>query len=100
MDKPKNNRKTKRKTDRDPDNIAHFRADSRIFRLNGEWYFSSREGEHGPFESERDAAMELDAYVRLAGIPHEESAFELVEEPDLNLKRADPKVWDRFDNFN
>jgi hypothetical protein len=97
-DHNKNGRTSKRKTDSDPENVTHFRAGSRIFRLNGDWYFSSREGEHGPFESERDAAMELDTYVNLAGIPTEESAFELVEEPDL--KRADPKVWDRFDNFN
>ena len=87
----------KRKTD--TDNVAHFRAGSRIFRLNNEWYFSSREGEHGPYASEREAAMGLESYVRLASRPEEPpEKFQLVEEPEL--KRADPKVWDRFDNFN
>jgi hypothetical protein len=94
------NREDKRKTDTEPDNVAHFRAGSRIFRLNDEWYFSSREGEHGPFQTEQDAVMELETYVKLAGVPEaeEDSPFELVEEPAL--KPTDPKVWDRFDNFN
>lgn len=88
----------KRKTD--PDNVAHFRASSRIFRLNGEWYFSSREGEHGPFQSEQDAARELETYVKLNSIEKEDDAdaLEIVEEPEL--KRTNPKVWDQFDNFN
>ena len=89
MDKRKN----------DTNNVAHFRAGSRIFRLNNEWYFSSREGEHGPYSSEREAAMELETYVRLAGrTKNQGDKFELVEKSEP--KRADPKVWDRFDNFN
>lgn len=87
----------KRKTD--TDNVAHFRAGSRIFRLNNEWYFSSREGEHGPFQSEEDAARELQAYVKLSAPPGDsEPTYEMIEAPEL--KRGDPKVWDKFDNFN
>lgn len=87
---------SKRRTD--TDDVAHFRAGSRIFRLNDEWYFSSREGEHGPWKTEQEAARELETYVKLAGLPQEEQAFELVEKPAP--KRADPKVWDRFNDFN
>ena len=86
----------KRKTDKD--NVAHFRAGSRIFRLNNEWYFSSREGEHGPYQSEDEAARELEAYVKLASPMKKEDEFDMIEAPEL--KRADPKVWDKFDNFN
>ncbi|MDH3642970.1 MAG: DUF6316 family protein [Gammaproteobacteria bacterium] len=86
----------KRKTDKD--DVAHFRAGSRIFRLNNEWYFSSREGEHGPFESEEDAARELQAFVKLAGVADgSEPAYEMIEAPEL--RRADTKVWDKSDNL-
>ena len=89
-----------RKTDTEPDNVAHFRAGSRIFRMNNEWYFSSREGEHGPFQTEQGAVMELETYVKLAGVPEavEDSPFEVDEESAR--KRADPKIWDQFDNLS
>lgn len=32
-----------------------FRASSRVFCLNGEWFFQTREDDHGPF-TRRDAA--------------------------------------------
>lgn len=40
-----------------------FRSDSRLFRLNGEWFFSSREGDVGPFRNEREAHVELSRHV-------------------------------------
>lgn len=89
---------TKRKTDGRDENVAHFRADSRIFRLNGDWYFSSREGEHGPWQSEREALRELETYVMLSGPPQDADTIEFVKESPR--KRPDPKVWDRLNDLN
>lgn len=40
-----------------------FRASSRLFCLNGEWYFQTREADHGPFTKREAAELALDRYV-------------------------------------
>lgn len=40
-----------------------FRASSRIFCLNGEWFFQTRECDHGPFTKREAAEQALDSYV-------------------------------------
>ena len=42
---------------------AYFRSSERLFRVNSDWYFSTREGDQGPFESEREAAYELRLFI-------------------------------------
>lgn len=34
---------------------SYFRSETRLFNLNGSWYFATREGDQGPFAS-RDLA--------------------------------------------
>ena len=52
-----------RKTDASP--RRYFRSSDRIFRVNQPWYFSSREGERGPFKSQEHAQTELTRYIEL-----------------------------------
>jgi len=40
-------------------NKRFFRASKRLLMLNGAWYFSTREGERGPFPSREAAEKEL-----------------------------------------
>jgi len=40
----------------------YFRANKRLFVLNGAWYFSTREGEVGPFPCREVAEAELDRF--------------------------------------
>lgn len=40
-----------------------FRSGERVFCLNGQWYFQTREHDHGPFNSEHTANLELGRYV-------------------------------------
>lgn len=40
-----------------------FRASSRLFCLNGEWFFQTRERDHGPFTKREAAEQALDRYV-------------------------------------
>ena len=43
-----------------------FRSPQRICRVNDLWYFSSREGDQGPYRSELEVQCELDRYVTAA----------------------------------
>ena len=49
----------------DPKDItrSYFRCQTRVFVLNGQWYFTTREGERGPFRSEQRAGAELERYI-------------------------------------
>jgi hypothetical protein len=40
-----------------------FRSNDRFFQINGQWYFSAREGDIGPFRSREQAKREAEAYV-------------------------------------
>ena len=44
-----------RKTD--TEEKTYFRSGERIFQANGVWWFGTREGDHGPFDS-REAAQD------------------------------------------
>jgi hypothetical protein len=41
-----------------------FRAIDRFFQANGQWYFSAREGDIGPFRTREQAQREAVAYIR------------------------------------
>jgi len=102
---PPTNGPQKRSTDAGG-SAAVFRASSRIFRLNDAWYFSSREGEVGPFKSESTAKKELETYIKLLVSP------DLKDKPAADSKGApstdgkpsisdvDKKVWDQYDLLN
>lgn len=52
-----------RKDDEDDDKM-HFQMD-RFIQQNGEWYYTTREGEErGPFESREDAEGDLILYLQ------------------------------------
>ncbi len=40
-------------------NKRYFRAGKRVFSLNGAWYFTTREGERGPFHTPEEAELQL-----------------------------------------
>ena len=48
----------------DHDDGPHFRSSERLFCTNGEWFFESRENDHGPYETREEAKTELSRYVR------------------------------------
>ncbi len=72
---------------------VHFRSRSRIFCMNGQWFFTSREGDKGPYLSEGTAHRELDRYA------HEMSHLENLkkslspEESTEDFTLLDPKIW-------
>jgi hypothetical protein len=46
----------------DKDDRTYFRSD-RIFYINGKWYFSSREGEIGPYATREEADRMLQRFI-------------------------------------
>ena len=43
---------------------SYFRSSARTFQMNGGWYFSTREGDHGPHLTKAAAEMELARFIR------------------------------------
>ena len=52
-----------RKTDPRNPKKKYFRSNDRFFQINGQWYFSAREGEIGPFRNREQARLEARAYI-------------------------------------
>ena len=50
------------------DEKKHARTAARTFQRDDGWYFSSREGNFGPFESQAEAGEQLDAYIQLVDL--------------------------------
>jgi hypothetical protein len=50
----------------DPENTtrSYFRSQTRLFMMNGSWYFSTREGDNGPFGSRQQAVDEVARYIK------------------------------------
>lgn len=44
---------------------AYVRSDSRIFHLDGSWWFATRDTDNGPYSSEGEAIAQLAEYVQL-----------------------------------
>lgn len=50
-----------RKTDSDLK--TRFRSTDRVFQINDSWWFGTREGDRGPFDSRKDAHAALSQFV-------------------------------------
>ena len=47
----------------DTEKKSFFRSADRVFHMNGAWYFSTREGEEGPYASEVQAQLEIKRFI-------------------------------------
>ncbi|MFP6835977.1 MAG: DUF6316 family protein [Pseudomonadales bacterium] len=48
----------------DQNDGTHFRSGNRVFCMNGEWFFQTREDDHGPYHSREEAQIELTRYAK------------------------------------
>jgi hypothetical protein len=53
-----------RRTDSESYTKRYFRAQERVFAMNGQWYFTAREGDVGPFRTRERALDEVARYAR------------------------------------
>lgn len=56
----------------DPSDLtkSFFRTNDRFFQVNGQWFFSAREGDIGPFRTRDQARREAEAYVQARNADH------------------------------
>ncbi|MDH3644967.1 MAG: DUF6316 family protein [Gammaproteobacteria bacterium] len=48
---------------KDHDDGTHFRSKDRVFCMNGEWFFETREDDHGPYATREAAEVDLSRYI-------------------------------------
>jgi len=78
-------------------NVRHFRAAERFFCQNGGWWFSTREGDEGPFSTREQAKAALARYLDTAKISEKWKAEReaQIESTRVRNDKVDPTVWDR-----
>ena len=69
-----------RRGDLDP-NKVYYRSDSRTFRMNGQWFFASREGDQGPYFSEGEATLELKRHIEASQVLSPLKTKAVVDDP-------------------
>lgn len=47
----------------DHEKKCYFRSSDRVFHSNGAWYFTTREGEEGPYPSEDQVQIEVQRFI-------------------------------------
>ena len=70
---------------------TQFRSADRVFCMNGQWFFQTREQDHGPFTSRGAATKELERYVS------EMDFFSDVKDPNELLPESTPPDWQLTD---
>lgn len=53
-----------RRTDPEQSSKRYFRTQERVFAMNGQWYFTAREGDVGPFTTRERALDEVARYAQ------------------------------------
>jgi hypothetical protein len=59
-----NKESSMRKNDPNDTTRSYFRTQDRVFTLNGQWFFTTREGEVGPFRTREKAIEEVGRFVQ------------------------------------
>ena len=77
--------------------VRHFRTGNRFILQDGEWWFSTREGEEGPFATREAAELGLKQFVETYEmmIKFQTEQPEQHGEKTPSEDRADPSIWDR-----
>ena len=73
--------------------ISHFRSSERFVRIDGAWWFSTREGDEGPFATREAARNGLRRYI--ASQEMAEKHRKEMEAVKAKTNRGDPTVWNK-----
>jgi hypothetical protein len=74
---------------------THFRSGDRVFCMNGEWFFQTREDDHGPYPSREEAKIELGRYAQEMNYLDAMDKPPAPETASSNGQSANPKHSDR-----
>jgi hypothetical protein len=64
------NEQKKRQSDLDQSR-EYERSQRRVFSRGTDWFFTSREGDMGPYDTEGEAAEQMESYVMLVDLKEE-----------------------------
>ena len=78
---------------KDSSRSTYFRSGDRVFCLNGDWFYQTREDDHGPFTSREAAELDMKRYIEemsffdgiTPGVPSKAPANAKSESTDLSL---------------
>ncbi len=71
----------------------YFRAGTRFFCADSQWYYTTREGDEGPFRTEELAKRHLQTYLDLENMKAEQrSKIAKIRDEKVTV---DPGVWGR-----
>jgi len=78
-------------------NLSHFRTAERFFCQNGGWWFSTREGEEGPFDTREQAKAALERFVGSVQLSEQWQAEKEQRKAAARVENelVDRGVWDR-----
>jgi len=83
-----------RDSDKD-EKVRPFRTRNRYFCQDGQWWFSTREGEEGPFMSREAAEHGMQRYVDSAEMMEKFKSEKSVRQAEAHANRPDPLVWNK-----
>lgn len=83
-----------RDTDTDS-KVRPFRTRNRYFCQDGQWWFSTREGEEGPFVSREAAEHGMQRYVDSAAEMKKLQQDKVVRQAKALENRPDPTIWNQ-----
>ena len=86
-----------RRSDPEGQPANHFRMPERLFFVNGEWWFATREGDEGPFPNESQARTALARYSATQEAVETMVAERAKEVEQIRATRpkVDSQIWDR-----
>lgn len=76
--------------------VRHFRTGHRFFCQDGQWWFSTRESEEGPFSSREHAELVASRYVDSIHMMQKfQEGQESKEAEDKDKPELDTGIWER-----
>ena len=79
----------------DNEKIRHFRTGNRFYNQNGSWWFSTREGEEGPFRSREQAEAGMARYVEAIRAMHALKLKHSEKYKTDDTRQPDLTIWDK-----
>ncbi|NOX51266.1 MAG: hypothetical protein GXP16_12145 [Gammaproteobacteria bacterium] len=74
-------------------NVRPFRTGDRYFYAEGRWWYTTREGDEGPFVTRESAEAHLRGYIGAQELTEKHQAK--METMRNSPRQGDPTIWDR-----
>ncbi len=83
----------------DQDQKPHFRTGDRVYCQNGQWFFTTREDDHGPYPTREAAELNLSRYV--SEMEHFDDVKGDLDAPaDVEQQASDLRILDHDEDLS